>query len=37
MVRGGGDIDAAWAEMARRENRHVSIEDYEAVIKAAKD
>lgn len=36
MVRGGGDIDAAWAEMARRENRHVSVDDYEAVIKAAK-
>ena len=36
MVRGGGDIDAAWAEMARRENRHVSVEDFEAVIKAAK-
>jgi hypothetical protein len=36
LVRGGGDIDAAWAEMARRENRHVSVEDFEAVIKAAK-
>lgn len=36
LVRGGGDIDAAWAEMARRENRHVSVDDYEAVIKAAK-
>lgn len=36
LVRGGGDIDAAWAEMARRENRHISIDDYEAVIKAAK-
>lgn len=36
MVRGGGDIDAAWAEVARRDNRHVSIEDFEAVIKAAK-
>lgn len=33
LVRGGGDLDAAWAEAARRENRHVSIEDFEAVIK----
>jgi hypothetical protein len=36
MVRGGGDIDSAWAEIARRENRHLSVEDFEAVIKAAK-
>ena len=36
LIRGGGDIDAAWAEMARRENRHVSVDDFEAVIKAAK-
>jgi hypothetical protein len=36
MVRGGGDVDSAWAEVARRENRHVSVDDYEAVIKAAK-
>jgi len=35
MVRGGGDIDAAWANAARRENRHVSIDDFEAVIRAA--
>ncbi len=35
MVRGGGDIDAAWAELARRENRHVVIEDFEAVIRGA--
>ena len=35
FVRGGGDIDAAWAEMARRQNRHLSIEDFEAVIRAA--
>jgi len=33
LVRGGGDLDAAWAEAARRENRHVSIDDFEAVIK----
>jgi len=35
FVRGGGDIDAAWAEMARRQNRHLSVDDFEAVIKAA--
>ena len=35
FVRGGGDVDAAWAEAARRENRHVSIEDFEAVIRAS--
>ena len=33
LVRGGGDIDAAWAEMARRNNRHKSIEDFESVIR----
>lgn len=37
LVRGGGDIDAAWAEMARRENRHVSIEDFEMVIRASQN
>jgi pimeloyl-ACP methyl ester carboxylesterase len=35
MVRGSGDVDDAWAEAARRENRHVSIDDFEAVIRAA--
>ncbi len=35
LVRGGGDIDAAWAEAARRENRVVSIQDLEAVIRAS--
>ena len=35
FVRGGGDIDASWAELARRENRHVSVDDFEAVIKAS--
>ena len=34
MVRGGGDKDAAWADAARRENRHRAIDDYEAVIRA---
>jgi len=33
MVRGGGDVDAAWAEMARRNNRHVSVDDFESVIR----
>ena len=33
MVRGGGDIDAAWAEMARRNNRHLSVDDFESVIR----
>jgi hypothetical protein len=33
FVRGGGDIDAAWADMARRQNRHLSVEDFEAVIR----
>jgi hypothetical protein len=35
LVRGGGDIDAGWAELARRENRHVAVEDFEAVIRGA--
>lgn len=35
LVRGGGDIDDAWADAARRENRHKSIEDFEAVIRGA--
>ena len=35
LVRGGGDVDAAWAELARRENRHLSVEDFEAVIRAS--
>jgi len=35
MVRGGGDIDAAWADAARRENRHVTIDDFEAVIRGS--
>ena len=33
LVRGGGDVDAAWAEMARRNNRHVSVDDFESVIR----
>lgn len=35
MVRGGGDSDLAWADAARRENRHVSVDDFEAVIRAS--
>lgn len=35
LVRGGGDVDAAWAEAARREHRHQSIDDFEAVIRSA--
>jgi prolyl oligopeptidase PreP (S9A serine peptidase family) len=34
-VRGGGDVDAAWAEAARREHRRVSIDDFESVIRSA--
>jgi prolyl oligopeptidase PreP (S9A serine peptidase family) len=37
LVRGGGDIDAAWAELARRQNRHIVVEDFEAVIRAAQN
>ena len=33
LVRGGGDMDAAWAEMARRNNRHLSVDDFESVIR----
>ena len=32
LVRGGGDIDAEWADASRRENRHLSVDDYQAVI-----
>ena len=35
MVRGGGDVDAAWADAARREHRHVTIDDFEAVIRGS--
>jgi prolyl oligopeptidase PreP (S9A serine peptidase family) len=33
LIRGGGDIDAAWAEMARRDYRHRAVDDFEAVIR----
>lgn len=35
LVRGGGDNDMKWANAARRNHRHLSIEDYEAVIRDA--
>jgi protease II len=35
LVRGGGDVDAAWADAARMDHRHRSIDDFEAVIRAA--
>jgi oligopeptidase B len=35
LVRGGGDNDMKWANAARRNHRHCSIEDYEAVIRDA--
>ena len=34
-VRGGGDNDEAWANQARREYRHRSVDDLEAVIRAS--
>jgi protease II len=35
LVRGGGDNNMQWADSARRDHRHRSIEDYEAVIRDA--
>ena len=35
LVRGGGDVDSAWADAARTDNRHRSIDDFEAVIRAS--
>jgi protease II len=35
LVRGGGDHDDAWAEVARRDQKVKSVEDFEAVIVAA--
>jgi len=35
MVRGSGDIDEKWSEQARRNNRHVAVDDFEAVIRAS--
>jgi len=36
MVRGSGDDSAAWAEKARRDNRGVAVDDFEAVIMSSK-
>jgi protease II len=36
MVRGGGDDNEAWEEMARRDNRHVVVDDFEAIIRDSK-
>jgi hypothetical protein len=33
MVRGGGDMDEKWSEVARRDNRHVVVDDFEAIIR----
>lgn len=35
LVRGGGDVNDAWADQARREYRSRTIEDTEAIIRAA--
>jgi pimeloyl-ACP methyl ester carboxylesterase len=34
LVRGGGDNNAAWADAARRDHRHIAVDDFEAVIRA---
>lgn len=33
MIRGSGDVDEQWSNQARRENRHVAVDDFEAVIR----
>jgi len=35
LVRGGGDNNAAWADAARRDHRHVAVDDFEVVIRAS--
>ena len=35
FIRGGGDHDPAWAEAARREKKGRSMEDTDAVLRAA--
>jgi oligopeptidase B len=35
LVRGGGDNSAAWADAARRDHRHVAVDDFESVIRAS--
>lgn len=33
MVRGGGDDNEAWEDIARRDNRHIVVDDFEAIIR----
>ena len=33
LVRGGGDSNMKWAEAGRKQNRHLSVDDYEVVIR----
>jgi hypothetical protein len=35
LVRGGGDNGFEWANCVRRENRHISVDDFDAVIRAS--
>ena len=35
LVRGGGDVNDVWADAATLENRHKSVEDFEAVVRAS--
>jgi hypothetical protein len=35
MVRGSGDNNAEWANAARRANRYIAVDDFEAVIRDA--
>jgi oligopeptidase B len=37
LVRGGGDNNAAWADAARRDRRHITVDDFESVIWAAQE
>jgi oligopeptidase B len=33
MVRGSGDDNEAWEDIARRDNRHIVVDDFEAIIR----
>ena len=35
MVRGSGDINERWSEQARRDKRHVAVDDFEVVIRSS--
>ena len=35
MVRGSGDNNSEWANAARRDHRHIAVDDFEAVIRDA--